>query len=46
MVGVHGTILIAPRKHLKEIGTNVRIDQLQRAAVLGTARTLRRNPEI
>ena len=42
MVGALCTIPKALGKHLDEIGTNVRIDLLQKAALLGTARILRK----
>ena len=41
VVGALGTIPKALGKHLDEIGTNVRIDLLQKAALLGKARILR-----
>ena len=46
VVGANGTILKALRKHLDEIGTNVRVDHLQKVAYLGTARILRKTLEI
>ena len=41
VVGALGTIPKALEKHLKEIGTYVRVELLQKAAVSGTARILR-----
>ncbi len=41
-----GTIPKALGKHLDEIGTNVRVDLLQKAALLSTARILRKTLEI
>ena len=38
VVGALGTIPKALEKHLKEIGTSVRVELLQKAALLGTAR--------
>ena len=46
VVGANGTILKALGKHLDEIGTNVRVDHLQKVAYLGTARILRKTLEI
>ena len=46
VVGALGTIPKALGKHLDEIGTNVRADLLQKAALLGTARILRKTLEI
>ena len=46
VVGALGTILKALEKHLKEIGTSVRVELLQKAALLGTARILRKTLEI
>ena len=46
VVGVLGTIPRALEKHLKEIGTSVRVELLQKAALLGTARILRKTLEI
>ena len=46
VVGALGTIPKALGKHLDEIGTNVRVDLLQKAALLGTARILRKTLEI
>ena len=43
---VPGTIPKALEKHLKEIGTSVRVELLQKAALLGTARILRKTLEI
>ena len=42
VIGVLGTIPKALGKHLDEIGTNVRIDLLQKATLLGTAKILLR----
>ena len=41
VVGALGTIPKALEKHLKEIGTSVRVELLQKAELLGTARILR-----
>ncbi len=46
VVGALGTILKALGKHLEEIGTIVRVDLLQKAALLGTARILKKALEI
>ena len=46
VVGALGTIPKALEKHLKEIGTSVRVKLLQKAALLGTARILRKTLEI
>ena len=48
VVGALGTIPKALKKHLKEIGTyvSVRVELLQKAALLGTARILRKTLEI
>ena len=46
VVGALGTIPKALEKHLKEIGTSVRVELLQKAALLGTARILRKTLEI
>ena len=46
VVGALGTIAKALEKHLKEIGTSVRVELLQKAALLGTARILRKTLEI
>ncbi len=46
VVGALGTISKSLGKHLDEIGTNVRVELLQKAALLGTARTLRKTLEI
>ncbi len=46
VVGSLGSIFKAPGKHLDEIGTNVRVDLLQKAALLGTVRILRKTLEI
>ncbi len=46
VVGALGTIPKALEKHLEEIGTNVRVDLLQKAVLLGTARILRKTLEI
>ena len=46
VVGALGTIPMALEKHLKEIGTSVRVELLQKAALLGTARILRKTLEI
>ena len=46
VIGALGTIPKALGKHLDEIGTNVRVDLLQKAALLGTARILRKTLEI
>ncbi len=46
VVGALGNIPKALGKHLEEIGTNVRVDLLQKAALLGTARILRKTLEI
>ena len=43
VVGALGTILKALEKHLKEIGTYVRVELIQKAALLGTARILRKD---
>ena len=40
VVGALGTIPKALEKHLKEIGTYVRVELLQKAALLGRARDL------
>ena len=42
VVGPLGTNAKALEKHLKEIGTSVRVELLQKAAFLGTARILRK----
>ena len=42
VVGALGTIPKALEKHLKEIGTSVRVELLQKAALLGAARILRK----
>ena len=44
--GALGTIPKALEKHLKEIRTSVRVELLQKAALLGTARILRKTLEI
>ena len=41
VVGALGTIPKALEKHIKEIGTSVRVELRQKAALLGTARILR-----
>ena len=46
VVGALGTIPKALGKHLDEVGTNVRIDMLQKVALLGTAKILRKTLEI
>ncbi len=46
VVGALGTIPKALGNNLEEIGTNVRVDQLQKATLLGTARILRKTLEI
>ena len=46
VVGALGTIPKALEKHLNEIGTSVRVELLQKAALLGTARILRKTLEI
>ena len=46
VVGALGTIPKTLGKHLDEIGTDVRIDLLQKATLLGTARILRKTLEI
>ena len=46
VVGALGTIPKALEKHFKEIGTSVRVELLQKAALLGTARILRKTVEI
>ena len=46
VVGALGTIPKALEKHLKEIGTSVRVQLLQKAALLGTARILQKTLEI
>ena len=46
VVGALGTIPKALEKHLHQIGTSVRVDLLQKAALLGTARILRKTLEI
>ena len=43
---VVGTIPKALEKHLMEIGTSVRVELLQKAALFGTARILRKTLEI
>ncbi len=44
VVGALGTVPKALREHRDEIGTAVRVDLLQKAALLGTARILGKNP--
>ena len=46
VVGALGAIPNALEKHLKEIGTSVKVELLQKAALLGTARILRKTLEI
>ncbi len=46
MVGALGDIPKALETQLDEIGTNVRVDLLQKAALLVTARILRQTLEI
>ena len=46
VVGALGTFPKALGKHLDEIVTNVRIDLLQKTALLGSARILRKTLEI
>ncbi len=46
VVGAFDTIPKALGKHLEEIGTHVRVDLLQKVALLGTARILRKTLEI
>ena len=44
VVGALGTILKALGKHLYEIGTNVRIDLLQKAGAVGNSKDPKKNP--
>ena len=46
VVGALGTIPRSLEKHLDEIGCQVKVDLLQKAALLGTARILRKTLEI
>ena len=46
VVGALDTIPKVLEKHLKEIGTSVRVELLQKATLLGTARILRKTLEI
>ncbi len=46
VVGALGTIPKALGKRLEEIGTNVRVDLLQKAVLLGTGMILRKTFEI
>ena len=46
VVGALGTIPKALEKHLKEIGTYVRVELLEKPALLGTARILQKTLEI
>ena len=46
VMGSLGTIPWALEKHLKERGTSVRVELLQKAALLATARILRKTLEI
>ena len=46
VVGSLGTIPRALENHLEEIGCDVKVELLQKAALLGTARILRKTLEI
>ena len=46
VVGALGTIPKALEKHLDRVGSSVKVGLLQKAALLGTARILRKTLEI
>ena len=46
VVGALGTIPKALEKHLDSVGSSVKVGLLQKAALLGTARILRKTLEI